>query len=139
MTKFEHITKLLVAYLLLTSIGRTPCQSQDNGHPIVNPHQAPEFPGGERQMHCYIQENLNASLVRSVDTTGTAWAEIDIDNSGHVTFVKIVRPLEKRLDEELLNILCKMPQWTPGRTFGEPCNTKYRVPVTIPIRRTLCH
>jgi hypothetical protein len=139
MSKSENIIQLWVVNLFLFSLGRTPCQSQDSICSITNPHQAAEFPGGEWQMHCYIQENLNASIVRSVDTTGTAWAEIDVDTSGHVTFVKIVHSLEKELDDDLTRILCMMPQWTSGRTFGQPCSTKLRIPLTIPIRRNLCH
>lgn len=139
MSKSEYIIQLWVVILLLFRLGMTPCQSQDSIYSITNPHQAAEFPGGERQMHCYIQENLNASIVRSVDITGTAWAEVDIDSKGHVTFVKIVHSLEKDLDEDLTRILCMMPHWAPGRTFGQPCSTKLRIPLTIPIRRNLCH
>ena len=50
---------------------------------------------------------------------------------GTMTDLKIVKPLEKSLDNEALRVMRIMPKWKPGVQNGKPCRTMVCIPIVF--------
>gem|GEM_PF-4326214 len=94
----------------------------------------PEFPGGEKELYCFIESVINKDLLITIDTTGIAYAQFVVDTSGNIKEIMIVRPLNPVADNELLRVLGLMPKWRPGKIYEKPVAVKITLPLKIPYK-----
>ena len=94
----------------------------------------PEFPGGDRGLMKYIQNNVKyPPIAREYNITGKVYVSFIVDKSGSVTNVKIVRGVDENLDAEAMRVVKSLPKYKPGKQRGK----SVRVMFTIPINFTL--
>lgn len=128
--------------LLLMAFGIQHCHGQvdtttvdtDEHLVFINPEISPSFPGGEMEMFCFIDRTINKHLLRSVDTTGTAYAQFAIDTTGHISEIRILKPLTEVVDNELLRVIGLMPNWRPGRIGEKVVDVQYNLPLRVPYK-----
>lgn len=99
---------------------------------FITPEQMPEFPGGETALFQFLRENVNYPTIASeMGIQGRVYVEFVIDKSGHVTNIKLLKGVDKHLDNEALRVINLMPNWTPGYQGGKAVNVSYRLPINF--------
>ncbi len=54
-----------------------------------------------------------------------------VNSDGKIENVKILRGLGYGLDEEVLRVVNKMPDWIPGKQNGKEVNVQFNLPVNF--------
>ena len=103
---------------------------------LLTPIQVmPEFPGGERAMFQYIQENLKypkQALKKQIQ--GRSICQFIVEKDGSISHIQVVRSSgNKSLDRAAIRVIKTMPKWTPGRLQGKIVRTHYTLPVNFRI------
>ena len=106
---------------------------------LLTPIQVmPEFPGGERAMFQYIQENLKypkQALKKQIQ--GRSICQFIVEKDGSISHIQVVRSSgNKSLDRAAIRVIKTMPKWTPGRLQGKIVRTHYVIPVNFRIPNT---
>jgi protein TonB len=98
----------------------------------------PEFPGGEREMLKYIQENLiYPKLALKKQIQGRSICQFIVEKDGSISHIQVVRSSgNKSLDRAAIRVIKTMPKWTPGRLQGKIVRTHYVLPVNFRIPNT---
>jgi hypothetical protein len=99
---------------------------------LITPEINPVFPGGEKEMYYFIEQNINKSLLSTIDTSGQIFAQFKVDTFGNLMDIKILKSLDKTADNEFLRILNLMPKWDPGSIYGKPIEVEMILPLRIP-------
>ena len=107
----------------------------DVGYICVNYETLPEFPGGQKEMFMYIQENLKypkQALKKQIQ--GRSICQFIVEKDGSISHIQVVRSSgNKSLDRAAIRVIKTMPKWTPGRLQGKIVRTHYVLPVNLRI------
>ena len=110
----------------------------DDDYICVEYETWPEFPGGERAMFQYIQENLKypkQALKKQIQ--GRSICQFIVEKDGSISHIRVVRSSgNKSLDRAAIRVIKTMPKWTPGRLQGKIVRTHYVLPVNLRIPNT---
>lgn len=107
--------------------------------PIVDPFEPmPRFPGGEMELFCFLDNNLDKGKLASVEVIGTTVAQFLIDTTGEVKEVRILKKLNPIVDKEFERVLRLMPKWESGEKNGKIPATKFTFPLRLPYENRLC-
>ena len=79
--------------------------------------QMPQFPGGDAELYKFISQNLNYPAM-----------------DGSIGNVKVVRSVDRDLDNEAIRVCKKLPKFIPGKQNGQPVNVWYTLPVTFKLQ-----
>lgn len=89
------------------------------------------FPGGDIEMVQFIQENLEYPTCYELGLL-TIYVEFIVLKSGKITDIKVVRPENNKLINEMVfNLMEKMPNWIPAESEGELIDDRVRLPIII--------
>ena len=66
--------------------------------------------------------------------SGRLFIQWTIDKEGCVINFKDVRPLHKSFTKAALEVVNKMPRWTPGKQYGKVVEVRYTFPLKIGIQ-----
>jgi periplasmic protein TonB len=116
----------------------------DNNNKVIDPptsiiYSAPEempvFPGGDEALLKYFAENTKyPPECKEIGVEGKVLVEFVIDENGNITDVKVVRSVDKLLDNEALRVIKGMPQWEPGRQGGQKVKVRFGLPIVFKLR-----
>lgn len=90
------------------------------------------FPGGVGKLFSYIVNNTGKTrpLVRiQEDEEGVVKVKFCVEEDGSISNVKIEKSLRPDLDKEALNVIKKMPKWSPTVVYGEIKRSYYVIPI----------
>lgn len=90
----------------------------------------PEYPGGQSAMMMFIGTNLvypKDAITRGEQ--GKVCVGFVVDKDGSITDVSIIHSVSKTLDEAAIEVVKKMPKWTPGKHKGKVVRVKYALPI----------
>lgn len=94
--------------------------------------QAPEFPGGEKELYKYIMENLRYPKdCAEANIQGRVVLSFIVTKDGTITNPEPLKSPDERLTEEAKRVVLSMPKWKPGVQRGENVNVKYVLPVNF--------
>lgn len=97
-----------------------------------NPYQMPQFPGGERALMKYLQENVKYPPEAIKDSIqGKVIVQFLVEKNGEVGEIKVVRSVHELLDNEAVRVTKTLPKFSPGREFGNAVSVWYTMPVTF--------
>lgn len=102
----------------------------------VDIHEIPEFVGGQESLNSFLSTQIrnNENYLRLVDNVeGVIFVNFIIDSTGHINDVKLIKGLDKDLDELVVHTVSNMPDWEPGFIDGSPVNVRYTLPISIPV------
>ena len=75
----------------------------------------PHFPGGNGEMIKFIDENMIfPDSNRTLITSNKVFLDLVIDTIGNIRKIKIVKGINKDIDNEVLRVFSIMPKWIPG-------------------------
>ena len=97
--------------------------------------QMPEFPGGQATFINFISSNLRYPAAAAENNIqGKVYVKFVVTSTGKVDKVQIARSVDKALDQEALRVCRMLPDFIPGRLYGQPVNVWYTAPVTFKIQ-----
>lgn len=110
-----------------------PAVQEEVIHRVVE--QMPEFPGGERALQRYLQNNIvYPQEARRNAIEGTVYVEFLVDTDGTVKNVKVVREPGGGTGREAMRVVSQMPKWKPGRQNNQNVKVLYSMPVNFTLR-----
>lgn len=110
--------------------GDDAAQSDDDVFMTVE--QMPEFSGGTMGLLEYLRTTIRYPQEAKVkNIQGRVMVEFFVEKDGSITEAKVVKSVDKLLDDEALRVLSQMPKWTPGTQDGEAVRVKYTIPVNF--------
>ena len=102
---------------------------------FVDYEQQPQFPGGETALLKYLQDNIKYPPKALKDSIqGRVLVQFVVDKAGSVGEVKVVRSVNKDLDDEAVRLIKTLPKFYPGRQNGQAIAVWYTVPVTFKLQ-----
>ena len=98
--------------------------------------QMPLFLGGEAALIKYIDSHIQypPEAVKN-NIQGRVVVQFVVDKTGEIGEVKVVRSVDKDLDEEAVRIVKTLPKFIPGRQNGQAVAVWYTLPVTFKLPR----
>ena len=97
--------------------------------------QMPSFPGGPSALFEYLSKNIRyPALAEENGIQGRVIVAFFVGKDGSINDVRVVKGVDKSLDNEAIRVVKSMPRWTPGRQNGIPVAVKYTVPVTFKLQ-----
>ena len=102
----------------------------------ANVSRMPEFKGGRKAMVDFINRHLAyPASARSRKEEGVVVVQFIVEKDGSLTEPMIVRPLEAEMDAAALQVVKKMPHWTPGEEEGKAVRCKTSIPILFKPRK----
>lgn len=96
--------------------------------------EMPVFAGGEGALFTYLQRSIvypKKSLALGIE--GTVYVSFIIDEKGAVKNPSISKGVTRDLNDVAIDVVSKMPRWTPARNKGK----KVKIQYTLPVKFTL--
>ena len=134
--KLIHCFKLLLYLMLCSSafqsLAAIPDTIEKEGGPEiwVRSEVMPKFPGGQDSLTKFIESNLvYPAELKDVNIAGTVRVRFIVDEMGNVREPIVLTSDNALLDQAAIDVISKLPRWTPGSQLGE----KVQVYIMIPI------
>jgi protein TonB len=91
-----------------------------------------EFPGGYEKLAAFINETINyPDEAIELGVKGRVVVRFVVEKDGRISNASVERPIVEcpACNKEALNIINKMPKWTPAKNAGRPVRLWVRVPI----------
>jgi len=96
----------------------------------------PEYPGGNEAMMAYLGNNIvYPESCKEEGVEGVVFISFIIDKDGMPTELEVLRSPDERLSANALEVVGKMPAWTPGKQDGEPVKVQYNSPISYKLQK----
>lgn len=123
-------TFLLFACAPTVSLAQEEVQEDNTVYTAVD--EAPVFEGGTIGISQFIGTNLKTPKKAIQDNvTGVVVAQFIIEKDGSMSDINITSSLTPECDQIVIDMLRKMPKWTPGRKEGKEVRVLYTMPVSF--------
>ncbi len=107
------------------------CDSSD----IVEfPDVEAQFPGGTAEMKRFIVNNIEYPQFERCNMgmeDSRVYVEFIVCSDGSITQIKCIRGKNEEINKMAIDLVKKMPNWTPAQNKGEIVSSKCRLPITI--------
>ena len=110
---------------------------QEEVKPQIFSHveQMPAFPGGERAMMQWLNENMQYPVIaQEQGIQGRVIIRFVVGPDGTVSGAEVQRSLDPSCDREALRVVRKMPKWIPGKQNGQAVSVYYTLPVLFKLQ-----
>jgi len=95
--------------------------------------QPPEFPGGTNALQKYLEDNLRYPEEAGKKFRDKAiFINFIITETGTIDSARVLKPVDKLVDTEVVRVIENMPAWIPGKQNGHIVAVRYTVPVRFP-------
>jgi protein TonB len=95
---------------------------------IIDPIETQaKFPGGMDSLKTFVAKNLIKPT--NSQKTGKVFVEFIVNSDGTTTDFKVLRGLSQECDDQAIEVLKKMPKWTPGTMNRKPIRQKFVMPI----------
>lgn len=102
---------------------------------LTHVEQMPKFPGGDAELYKFINNNLNyPAMAIENNVQGRVVVQFVVTKDGSIGNVKVVRSVDRDLDNEAIRVCKKLPKFIPGKQNGQPVNVWYTLPVTFKLQ-----
>ncbi len=92
--------------------------------------EMPKFPGGKVGLNKYIKDNLHyPKRINTTQVKAKVYTECIIEKDGEVTHEIVYKNMSKKLENEALKVIKKMPHWIPGKTNGKAVRVRLSIPI----------
>jgi len=90
-----------------------------------------KYPGGATERDKFIKANVK--IPASLQTEGMVFVTADIETTGALTHIRVVKPGIPEIDDAAIQVVKAMPKWIPASTLGHP--VKSQVVITVDMKR----
>lgn len=102
----------------------------------MTPDVMPSFPGGNGALMSWLGRNISyPAQAAEHNIEGRVLVAFLVNEDGSISNVHVAKSVEPSLDEEAVNVVSRMPRWTPGKLNGKPIAVDYFVPVTFRLKK----
>ena len=110
-------------------------EEEDDNKVFMVVEKMPEFPGGTAALMKYLRKNVKfPPIAQENGIQGRVYVEFVVNKDGKIVDVKILKGVDRSLDEEALRVVRNMPAWNPGQQRGKPVRVSYRLPINFTLR-----
>jgi TonB family protein len=98
--------------------------------------EAAEFPGGMNALRTFLMDNLvYPEEARTRGIEGTVFVSFVIGLDGKLSDFAVVKGVGEWVDEAAVNVVKKMPAWTPGKQSGKVVKSRYVLPINFKLNQ----
>jgi TonB family protein len=109
--------------------------SDDMEVPFVMVEEMPMFPGGDKELLKYIEENTKyPEIAKENKIQGKIIIRFCVTAKGGVSQISILKGVSPELDNESMRVVSTLPAFRPGKQGGKPVPVWYMVPITFALR-----
>jgi periplasmic protein TonB len=95
----------------------------------------PSFPGGEAALFKWLGNEVKyPAIAKEAGISGVVYVTFVVGSDGKIKDAKVVRGVNKALDEEALRVIQKMPSWSPGKQRGKAVPVQYNLPIRFTLK-----
>lgn len=98
------------------------------------PEFVPEFPGGQEALLKFLSDNLKHPN-DSTYAEGIVKVAFTVNRDGSIWDLEVVQSLLPSFDLAVINVIRKMPKWTPATARGRAVRVRYTIPVSFKYER----
>ncbi|MBS1512737.1 MAG: energy transducer TonB [Bacteroidetes bacterium] len=112
--------------------GVTPAPAKPEINPNIPSATAdvmPEFPGGVEALKKFLQRNLSNPRDMEENEVVSVKIRFVVGYDGKLKSFETVQNGGEDFNKEVIRVLKKMPDWTPGKTSGQNVSVYYTLPV----------
>lgn len=97
--------------------------------------QMPQFPGGDAELMKWLSKNIQyPAIAQENNVQGRVIVQFVVTKTGSIGEVKIVKSVDRDLDNEAKRLVKKLPKFIPGKMNGQPVNVWYTLPVNFKLQ-----
>lgn len=97
--------------------------------------QMPQFPGGEGELAKWLQRNIQyPTMAQENNIQGRVIVQFVVTKTGAIGEVKVVKSVDRDLDNEARRLVKKLPHFIPGKMNGQPVNVWFTLPVNFKLQ-----
>jgi len=112
-----------------------PAGTKDPNGVYVVVENMPQFPGGEEARMKYVLNNVKyPPSAKEKGIEGMVVVSFVVEKNGSISEAKVIRSVEKSLDEEAVRVIKNMPKWKPGIQNGQPVRVNLNFPVFFKLK-----
>jgi periplasmic protein TonB len=97
--------------------------------PVENPDVQASFPGGDKALIKFLQDNLRSPADLQPDEFVQVKVKFVVDFDGDLQHFEVVKDGGDAFNAEVVRVLKKMPKWNPGKMGGTKVAAYYTIPV----------
>ncbi len=113
---------------LLLFVGVTAFSQAEKQAPL--PTVEASYVGGSDALNKFIASNVK--YPKNAKAEGKVYVEFIISETGEVKDIKVLKSLNKEMDDLAVNAIKKMPKWTPAKDpKGNPMASKMILPISF--------
>jgi TonB family protein len=126
---YQHGAPVRVKYTIPINFN---LDSGEESAPFQVVEQMPSFPGGMEKLNEYLKTNLQyPENCKKENIQGRVFVQFIVERDGTISSARIVKSVNKDLDNEAIRVIKSMPKWTPGLQRGVAVRVNYTVPVNF--------
>ena len=97
--------------------------------------QMPQFPGGDAELMKFLSDNIvYPAMAQENNVQGKVIVQFVVTKTGDIGEVKVVKSVDRDLDNEAVRLVKKLPKFIPGRMNGQAVNVWYTLPVQFKLQ-----
>ena len=97
--------------------------------------QMPQFPGGDAELMKFLRDNIvYPAMAQENNVQGKVIVQFVVTKTGDLGEVKVVKSVDRDLDNEAVRLVKKLPKFIPGRMNGQAVNVWYTLPVQFKLQ-----
>lgn len=105
------------------------------GKVYENPEVMPQYPGGSTEMMKFLTTNVvYPKDAAKRGEKGNVVVQFVVAKDGSLKDVKVLKSVSPTLDKAAMDVVKKMPRWTPGTKNGKPVDVHYCLPIRFAIQ-----
>lgn len=111
--------------------GEAPPKQPEKKPAVTGPTYLPSFPGGKEALMNFLRKHLRTPDDLDAGQQVTVLIKFLVDLDGSISDYEIVKSGGRGLDNEVIRVVKKMPQWNPGKQNGNAISMYFTQPVTF--------
>lgn len=90
----------------------------------------PQFPGGMRALTEFLGSNIKyPESAKNDGIQGRVFYNFVVNEDGTISDIKVLRGINKEIDEEGMRVIQSMPKWKPGIQRGKAVRVSFNLPI----------
>lgn len=123
------MNRFFILFLLLCA-GLVHAQTQDTAKIFQMAEVNAEFPGGQKEMYAFIANLVEyPPEIAEQGITGRVVVSFVVGRDGGISEIKVLRRVHPKLDQAALDVVRKMPFWSPAINGGDTVRMQKIVPI----------
>ncbi len=106
-----------------------------SGEDVKKLEKQAEYPGGMEAMYTFLGENIIYPEEAKEDgLSGKVFVRFVVASNGKITNVEVMKGIHPLLDQTAIDVIKKMPDWTPGELNGRKVAVEFMLPISFQLK-----